>query len=58
MTQPVYPVNVRLSNEQWNWLCDCIGQPQKAWRYNFGSVKFFSEQDRMWWILRWGADED
>lgn len=53
-----YPVNVRLTNEQWNWLCDTIGPPQKAWQYMFGQVLFLTDQDRMWWILKWGPSED
>jgi hypothetical protein len=48
-----YPVPVRLSNDQWNWLCDTIGTPQRDWMYNFGHVWFLKEEHKTLWLLRW-----
>lgn len=46
-------VPVRLTNDQWNWLCDNIGKPQKDWMYNFGHVWFLTEEDKSHWLLKW-----
>lgn len=42
-----------LSNDQWNWLCDNIGKPQRDWKYNFATIWFIREQDRTAFLLRW-----
>jgi hypothetical protein len=43
----------RMTNNQWNWLCNNIGKPQKDWAYNFAHIWFFSEKDRTAFLLRW-----
>jgi hypothetical protein len=48
-----YPVFVRLTNDQWNWLCDTIGTPQKDWACKKGAVWFKCEQDKMLYLLKW-----
>lgn len=48
-----YPVSVKLTNEQWNWLCDTIGKPQLDWKYNFGQIWFNEEKHKTLWLLRW-----
>jgi len=56
MTTPLnekYAVPIRMSNDQWNWLCDNIGVPRKDWFYNFGHVWFLEEKHKIMYILRW-----
>ena len=48
-----YPVFGGINNDQWNWLCDNIGKPQKDWTCSRGAVWFKREQDKMWYLLRW-----
>jgi len=43
----------RITNDQWNWLCDTIGTPRKDWHYNFSHVWFLREKDKVLWLLRW-----
>jgi hypothetical protein len=54
VADPKHTVSVRrLSNDQWNWLCNNIGTPQKDWLYNFGHVWFLKEEHKTLWLLRW-----
>jgi hypothetical protein len=48
-----YPVPCKVTNDQWNWLCDNIGKPQKDWLCNFGHVWFLKEEHKTLWLLRW-----
>lgn len=49
---PVY-ISARLTNDQWNWLCDNIGTPQRDWLYKIGQVWFLKEEDLTHWMLKW-----
>ena len=49
-----FPVFGRISNDQWNWLCNNIGTPQKDWRLNRGAIWFKDENLRTLYILKWG----
>jgi hypothetical protein len=48
-----YPVFGRISNDQWNWLCDNISLPREEWIVSKGAVWFKQEKHKMWYILRW-----
>lgn len=48
-----YPVFGRITNDQWNWLCDNIGTPQKDWICSKGAIWFREEKHKMLYILRW-----
>lgn len=48
-----YAVPCKVTNDQWNWLCDNIGTPQKDWHYNFAHIWFHKEEHKTLWTLRW-----
>lgn len=48
-----YPVFGRITNDQWNWLCDNVGTPRKDWSYGKGAVWFKEEKHKTLYILRW-----
>ena len=48
-----YPVFGRITNDQWNWLCDNVGTPQKDWIVSKGAVWFREEKHRTLYVLRW-----
>ena len=47
------PVFGRVSDEQWNWLCDNVGEPQKDWVLSRGAVWFRDEKHKVLYLLRW-----
>ena len=53
VADPAYTVYVKLTNDQWNWLCDNVGIPQKDWVVRKGAVWFKQEQHRTLYVLRW-----
>lgn len=53
VADPKHTVSVRVSNDQWNWLCNNIGTPQKDWMYKFGHICFLKEEHKTLWLLRW-----
>jgi hypothetical protein len=48
-----YAVPVKITNDQWNWLCDNIGIPQKDWHYNFAHIWFYKAEHKTLWLLKW-----
>ncbi len=48
-----YPVFGKLTSEQWSWLCDRIGKPQKDFVVSRGAVWFKDEKHKILYLLRW-----
>ena len=48
-----YPVFGRMTNDQWNWLCNNVGTPQEDWVLRKGAVWFREEKHRTLYVLRW-----
>jgi len=46
-----YAVFGRITNDQWNWLCDTV--PHKDWSYGKGAVWFKQEKHKTLYVLRW-----